>query len=531
MLMLRKYNKVLWIVLFSAIVLLALSSFLAWVSNGFAGVNGWKSFFAIGIAGEVLYCFTLRVFAREKVPGWLIGFLLGVVLLRLALGVVLFAELPEWGYGTKVERAGYVMSDAYERDTTAWLLAHSDKPLTSAFHDYRKVDQYGGLLFLSAAVYRYLGGEVHQPLLMVLLVSLFSSLTVLFTWGFVRRLWGYGAAAVAAGVAGLFPDAILVGGSQMREAFTMTLAAMVVYGFVLVWQEKSKWGMGLIIGVLVGSLFLSPFFTVMLLIVLGLLALFVSEWRVLRDWRFWAGILLALVVLLGLVWAFGEKLLPGFHGNAPEILSTWFKYATKWQLYLSQRASGWIQKVLRSTPGWSHVFLLLVYGIVRPFLPAALVATGQPVWKAIAVFRAAGWTLLLPVLVYTFFRSIFTFKKQRVAAALSIAIWLILIIASLRGGGDQWDNPRYRLSLICLQAAMAGWVWMQNRRKPDLWLRRIVLALFAVFLWFVPWYLRRYTQLDWPVQDVFKTLGLGIVSAVLLWIWDWMRLKKKRNER
>ena len=56
------------------------------------------------------------------------------------------------------------MADAYERDQAAWDLGHSGKPLLKAFEgNYRKADQYGGLLFLSAVVYRFLGGTPSIP--------------------------------------------------------------------------------------------------------------------------------------------------------------------------------------------------------------------------------------------------------------------------------------------------------------------------------------------------------------------------------
>ena len=44
-----------------------------------------------------------------------------------------------------------------------------------------------------------------------------------------------------------------------------------------------------------------------------------------------------------------------------------------------------------------------------------------------------------------------------------------------------------------------------------------------VFAWFVPWYLRRYSAFEWPIVDLFKTLGLGFISAGLYWVWDWAR--------
>ena len=91
-----------------------------------------------------------------------------------------------------------------------------------------------------------------------------------------------------------------------------------------------------------------------------------------------------------------------------------------------------------------------------------------------------------------------------------------MLIASYRGGGDQWDNPRYREAFAGLQVALAAWAWVAQRSRPDPWLRRALVAAGPILLWFLPWYLRRYVYLPWPVEDLFKTLGLGLASAVLL---------------
>jgi hypothetical protein len=99
---------------------------------------------------------------------------------------------------------------------------------------------------------------------------------------------------------------------------------------------------------------------------------------------------------------------------------------------------------------------------------------------------------------------------------------LILLVAAYRGGGDQWDNPRYRVSFVILQVALAGWVWIKQKQEPDPWLRRILVGVGLIFAWFLPWYLRRYSEsFTWHVVDLFKTLGLGLITAVLYWIWDW----------
>lgn len=102
-----------------------------------------------------------------------------------------------------------------------------------------------------------------------------------------------------------------------------------------------------------------------------------------------------------------------------------------------------------------------------------------------------------------------------------LVVWLSILVASIRSGGDLWDNPRYRTTLASVQIMLAAWGVVEGRQLRDPWLKRIAVGATLIFAWFVPWYLRRYTSLPWPVVDPFKTLGLGLASAVLFMLADW----------
>ncbi len=220
-------------ILFSIIAIFALSLGLAWISTGFESLHGWASFLAVTALGAGGLFAAWWALGRDlkfrsaetgnppsafHLPPWLIWLLITAALLRLGAGVLWFTALPHLGYGGEVELAGYVMSDAHKRDTAAWELSQSEKPLFAAFSNYRGQDQYGGMLFASALVYRYLRGELHQPLQIVVLTSALSALGVLFAWGFANRLWDEKIAYFAAWIVAIFPDAVLLGSSQMREA-------------------------------------------------------------------------------------------------------------------------------------------------------------------------------------------------------------------------------------------------------------------------------------------------------------------------
>jgi len=496
----------------------------------------WISFLLVSLVGAAILAAGWLLVRRESPPRWVLWLVLAAALLRMATGVLWYLALPAYGYGSPPESSGYVMADAYERDQTAWELASSEKPLTRALQGtYRKADQYGGLLFLSAAVYRYSGSPQHQPLLMVVLTAAFSSLSVLFTWAFARRLWGEGVARLAAWGLALYPEAVLIGSSQMREAFIVTLAMAACYGLLAFGQEKRWGGLALAAGALGACLPLSPPGAALLLGVLALQFLGMG-WDKIRAgfreqrWMLPALAGLALVVVAGL-WLALRQFAPDNVTTPVGVITWWLRKSADWQAHLSERASGWVQKIFDSTPEWTHLPMLLAYGIVQPFLPAALFdITGAAIWQTIAIWRAVGWTILLPFLLYAPLRLLRKASSgARMERALSLAVWLVILVASFRGGGDAWDNPRYRMAFAGLQVALGAWAWVEQRRQPDPWLRRVLVGAGLVLLWFVPWYLRRYVHIDWPIADLFKTLGLGLASAALYWIWDWARGENQKR--
>ncbi|MFM8320794.1 MAG: hypothetical protein ACKOC5_07745, partial [Chloroflexota bacterium] len=150
------------------VLMLATSIALTLVSNRLHSLDGWWSIVAVGALSLGILALGWRLLAEERPPLWLGKLLLLAAALHLFAGMLWMGLLPRYGHGNQAERQGYVMGDAYARDNVAWRLARSNEPLISAFTDNRRVDQYGGLLFLSAAVYRYLGADFHQPMLVLM---------------------------------------------------------------------------------------------------------------------------------------------------------------------------------------------------------------------------------------------------------------------------------------------------------------------------------------------------------------------------
>jgi hypothetical protein len=512
------------------IVLIGLAILLAWVSSGYVDIQSWGLFLAVILLGFGILLggwWAVKSDPSFELPSWLGWLLVGAALLRLLSGVLWDTGLPNWGYGSDVEQAGYVMADAHARDTAAWDLALSSKPLTDAFGEFRQVDQYGGMLYLSSLVYRYLGGNSHQPLQVVVLTASFSTLAILFTWAFASRLWGENVARLAAWILALFPDAIILGSSQMREAFLMTLVAAALYGLVRYIQDRSWSGLTWLVSSLILMLPFSPPIAVIFLVMILVIALSLDGWQVLRQPRFWI-ILAGIALIAGVgIWLAWERIAPEGINNPISLIGWWFRESARWQAYFVKRSSPLIRRIFNTTPDWIHIPILLGYGILQPFLPGALLDQAYPIWKGIALWRSIGWTILLPFLFVAPILLWGLKEKRRLAVGMSIAVWMGILIAALRSGGDLWDNPRYRAVFISLQVVLVAWVWYSQRESKNPWLLRIVLALGIILAWYIPWYLQRSDKIFWPIDNVFETLGFGLASVVILYLLLYLRGRRK----
>jgi 4-amino-4-deoxy-L-arabinose transferase-like glycosyltransferase len=532
--------------LLTAAGLLILAAILALYSDHFRSLEGWASFLAALLLAGGLLLGGWKIIGRDRkllseegqagLPRWLAWLMVAAFALRLGLGCFWFSALPAWGHDSAAERTGYVFGDASQRDKAAWKLAESTRPLWTAFENKKTVDQYGGMLFLSAFYYRYLGGADHQPLQMVVITAAFSALAILFTWALARLAWGAPVAWLAAWIMAFYPETVLLGSSQMREAFTVSLTAAAFYG-LLRYQKEHTWVSLAWMAVPLGIyLPFSPPFAALLLALLGLTALITGagsrgQRDLLHKRWFWLALALLVILVLAGLYLTLRQFAPDKIDNPIGMLSWWFRKSTQLQLYISEHTSGRIQIVFDTTPEWLHLPLLLLYGVFQPFLPAALIAESlAPVWQAIAIWRSFGWTLMLAFLLYAPLLAFRPRSRDRLAKALLLVVWIVIILTSLRGGADQWDNPRYRSAFAALQAALAAWVWYEHRKLGDPWLRRTLLISASLLAWFIPWYLRRYAPMTWPVTDLFKTIGLGILTGILLWIWDWLWVKKTGQE-
>ncbi len=147
-------------------------------------------------------------------------------LVRLAVGIGLYLALPDYGYDTDVQNAGYLYSDAFVRDQGSYARAFPERIENADVSELYIADQYGGLSVISTSVYRLFSTDVHRPLLMILFSAFTFALAVLFTWKAIGLEWGSTVALIGIIVMAAYPEGIILASSQMREPVLIALAAI-----------------------------------------------------------------------------------------------------------------------------------------------------------------------------------------------------------------------------------------------------------------------------------------------------------------
>jgi hypothetical protein len=517
-----------------AIITVLLSSgLLIMLDKSEISVRGWTAYvILLGLAALGIYWVSKVVRAsRQAVIIALVSFFT-----RLVIGVTLALILPVVGYRNSPEhQAGYIYTDAYFRDNQAWDLASSGKPLTAAFSGQYSGDQYGGLMALSALIYRFLSPDAHRPFLILVINSALAALGVLFLWKAASRWFNEKTALLAAWIFALYPESVLLGSSQMREAIIIPMVAMAYYGLTdILKQKKSGWWW-----ILASALIMVP---------IQPLVSFISFVVLLGVWFFdpqtlsglkrrqtiLVVVLLISVLLIGmLVVSSVMASLPSVQASGPlNIYLTWFKNNFTFQSYMLERSSGIFQSLVQSIGEQWRWLVVLVYGIAQPVLPAIVGDPGAAwIMRIIGILRAVGWYALALFLVYGSMGILRSKNEERRYQLIWISVvnWVWIGVSALNAGGDQWDNPRYRAVLLVWQVILAAWAWEWARERRDAWLWRW-LAVEAVFVgMFTEWYIGRYypgiihLDIKWMSLLTVAVCGLILLGGI---VWD--RLHKSK---
>jgi hypothetical protein len=328
----------------------------------------------------------------------------------------------------------------------------------------------------------------------------------------------------------LYPESLLAGASQIREPFLTLFIGVAFWGMADWFKNQNKTGWIWAGGAFLLSLLYSPAVGVFALVVLVLWFWFTRKDRIIHWW--WvAGA--AILGFLGIVF-FGILVSGTLQAPSGPLanLVDWLRYSALFSAYQTEESSGWIQSVFQILPEWSHIPFITAYGVTQPLLPAAIADPAAWPSRVQGIFRGIGWYALLPFLVYSIYPILkITEKRERLAwLSVWVTAWIWILVCSFRAGGDQWDNPRYRLMMLLFQAGLAGFsiTWAQKTR--DAWMWRVLLVEAIFLLFFGYWYFARYTQ--WEAGQVHVLIIIGIIillAAIVLgggWLLDRRKAKK-----
>ena len=509
-------------------------------------IIGWLGFSFLFLLCASLLTVSARWAGGGKTLAWMIAL---AFVLRFSGGVATYLALPVYGYVDEDQSAGFVYTDAHRRDAQAWELAGSDRPITDAFNEKFAYDQYGGLLAFSALIYRYLSPDAHRVLMLVLLSAFMGALGVPFLWKAVAQEWGTKVAFASGWVFALYPESVLLGGSAMREPYLMACTAFALWGFVN-WggtrgspfqglrdkplKEHTSTGSARRSGLLnrqailwislgiVGMLLVSPSVALVTLVIFLGWHYFTSERGRISRWMVVITVLVFIAGLLILSSALDRQ--GNLGGGSPiGVINNFMREAVKWDVYQLERGSGWVQKLFDEMPEWLRLPFVTLYGILQPVLPAIFIVPTTSIWRIIGILRAVGWYTLLPALILTFSASagVGAEKERKLLMWLSLVVWVWVLLTALRGGGDQWDNPRYRAILFLWQAILAGNVWVWWRETRNAWCLRVIAMEIAFVAVFGQWYANRYLHIgpQLPFAEMV-TVILGLWGVILVWgIW------------
>jgi hypothetical protein len=495
--------------LFSAIALGAVIA--AFSAKPFA--QGWL---AAGVLSFV--CLYLLLLAWRKLTGGKTLALLMLVtfVVRLGMGIFIYAALPQIGYDTPVQNAGYFYSDAFNRDQTAWQLAAGDESLLTAFTNYESVDQYGGLLYMSSLVYRILSVDAIRPLLIVLLGAFAMTLGAGFLYSAIQKRWSQKIALLAVWIYALYPDSILLGSAQMREPFLIGLACIGFWA-VMQWQGKPlraaivtvlSMAVACVISVAAGAVVLAV-----------LTAFFLLEWTSQQKTKFLKALGYCAMAILAVCAVIAGWL--------------WLKNTLYFDAYTTKILSGWITKLMEQYGDKWNIPFTTVYGLTQPLLPAAIFEPSQPIWYVVAIVRSLAWYAALPLLLFGLFEVWKADKKQSkwglTLLYVVFAVWVV--VSSARAGGDLWDNPRYRYILMPFLTLILAWAIVRYRETRSPWLWRWTAAIVVFLGFFFYFYTTRYVVGIIPhLPFLWMIAAIVVIDFLLLagsLVWDAVRRRKK----
>jgi hypothetical protein len=354
-----------------------------------------------------------------------------------------------------------------------------------------------------------------------------GTLGIPFLWKAINLKWDERTASASTWIFACYPESILLSGSAMREPYLLAFSAFILWGFVKWQKDKSKKDLLWLVLGLVGMLLVSPSIALVTLIILAGWLYFDSG----RGQISWWMILITIVIFLLGLFILSSALTRGnLGGDSPVgVINNFIRESLKWNVFKIEEGSGWVQKLFDEMPDWMELPFVMLYGVLQPVLPAILIAPTTVIWKVIGILRSLGWYVLLPVLLMAWgtVPTIREEKKRKIILWLCLVVWAWILFTALRGGGDQWDNPRYRTILFLWQAILAGHIWVWWRETKNVWFSRVFAMEFVFVVVFAQWYAERYLHIGFEISFAQMVMLIFVLWALILGWGIWRDAKQR----
>lgn len=493
---------------------------LSWLFASFSEFNLKDVFWGTWVLTTILFIFLVNFFLYFRSSTFLFWVITLGLFLRLGLGLVTTEQLIDWGYDEEPYISGYLFKDAFSRDLQAWNLANSDQSIFAAFSNEFFTDQYGGLLALSSLVYRIFTPNTHFQINIILIGAMINIVGILFLANGLLEKNRENSLSLTSKIIILifafYPDAILFGASQMREPIILGFSAILFW--IIHKDQLNIWFRG-------GYFFLISALILLFSLKIGVFIIFsFFIWMLFKPYSKQIKILSSKIIIVPIILGVLVALYFSY---------TWVIEAGKWDALLLERSSGFVQYIVSIIGSEFRLLFASLYGLFQPVLPAALIEPSKLFWKTLNSFRALGWYLLLPNLIYGIiyiFREKTKIKKLEFLFIWSLSIFWI-VLSSIRAGGDMWDNPRYRMSFLVFIAYIVGIAFVNGWKKKDHWFFRIIIAEIIFLIFFLQWYISRYTGLFDKLPFFQMVIVLSIIFVLIIVTGIIKEIKSKPSEK
>ncbi len=346
----------------------------------------------------------------------------------------------------------------------------------------------------------------------------------------------------AAVIAALYPEAVVIGSSHLQQGYLAMLLGFMLWGMSAVFVGGGRHAAaggpplfpitrrgGLILAFAALGLMvcISYQFGILAGAILLLAAVWMAEWRT-TSGRILLGVLAGIVIALPVLHFLAEAEI------IPDSLNVWliqwkFLFGQAWTEFdrmLAAPGTDLFESLMVRMPRQIAFVVAGLYGLLQPVLPAAIgyrnvEQAGGGIWQLLGLLRAAGWYLLLPLLLYGALSSLREIVARRFVTFAGLLFWFVAAIASYRALGDQWDNPRYRLFVLAPMALVAAWGYWRWRETRSPWLARIVLPFGVACIAMTAWYIVRY-WLEYRLPALWvlaAVVALSLVTFGLTFVW------------